>query len=323
MKHHNSKAELLLEQPADPEEWCSKGKGRPSFTTWPETIEVINHLQLHEVRCDHRAIGHSTRKPTVSYTDMKEVMVLQGMKQQEGEGLEWPLQLDQPEVLPTLAIATRKPPNRYKGRVVVCGTYADAKPEGSISVGGIRSTAIRAAVHLSTAKQWSIGTLDVTGAFLQALRRPHGKTTLAQPPSILQHMQLVQPGELWRVDCALYGLQESPSDWAARRDEGARNMRWTHQGSQRHLEETAEKHLWKIKNSNNETCGYMLVYVDDFLIAADPGEMKSLMAKIKQTWVCSDEEMVSKSSTTRFCGYEIQERERRWRFLAGTGWIPK
>ena len=225
------------------------------------------------------------------------------------------------EVLPMLAIATRKPPNRYKGRVVVCGNYAEAKPEGSISVGGICSTAIRAVVHLSTERQWSIGTLDVTGAFLQAPRRPHGKTTLAQPPSILQHMQLVQPGELWRVDCALYGLQESPSDWAAHRDEGARNMRWTHQGSQRHLEETAEKHLWKIKNSNNDTCGYMLVYVDDFLIAADPGEMKSLMAKIKQTWVCSEEEMVSKSSTTRFCGYEIQEREGGGFWLGQVGYL--
>lgn len=95
VKHHNARAELLLEQPADPEEWCAKGKGCPSFTTWPETIEAINHLQLHEVRCDQGAIGHSTRKPTVFYTDMKEVMALQGLKQQEGEGLEWPLQLDQ------------------------------------------------------------------------------------------------------------------------------------------------------------------------------------------------------------------------------------
>lgn len=225
------------------------------------------------------------------------------------------------EVLPMLAIASRKPPNRYKGRVVVCGNYAETKPEGSISVGGVCSTAIRAVVHLSTAKQWSLGTLDVTGAFLQAPRRPHGKTTLAQPPSILQQMNLVQPGELWKIECALYGLQESPSDWAAHRDEGARKMKWMHQGQQRHLEETAEKHLWKIKSDDGVTCGYMLVYVDDFLIASELGEMKSLMEEIKRTWVCSEEEIVSTTSTTRFCGYELQERLGGGFWLGQTGYL--
>ena len=149
------------------------------------------------------------------------------------------------EILPMLAIASRKPPDRYKGRVVVCGNFAESKPEGTISVGGICATAIRGVVHLAATKQWSLGTLDVTGAFLQAPRRPHGKTTLAQPPSILQSMGLTAQGELWRMDCALYGLQESPSDWGAHRDEKAREMKWR--------DTKGNQDTWK--KLQNATCG--------------------------------------------------------------------
>ena len=63
------------------------------------------------------------------------------------------------------------------------------------------------------------------------------------------------------------------------------------------------------------------MYVDDFLIAADAKEMESLMNKIKQTWVCSEEEMVTKSSVTRFCGYEIQERNGGGFWLGQTGYL--
>ena len=69
------------------------------------------------------------------------------------------------EILPMKAVATVKPPGKRKGRVVVCGNYAEDKSE-DVSVGGICSMALRAAIHSAAVRDWSIGTVDVKAAFL-------------------------------------------------------------------------------------------------------------------------------------------------------------
>ena len=74
------------------------------------------------------------------------------------------------EILPMKAVATVKAPGKRKGRVVVCGNYAEEKSE-DVSVGGICSMALRATVHAAATRRWSIGTVDVKAAFLQAPRR--------------------------------------------------------------------------------------------------------------------------------------------------------
>ena len=38
-------------------------------------------------------------------------------------------------------------------------------------------------------------------------------------------MNIAAKDERWRVQCALCGLQESPSDWGAFRDEGFAEMK--------------------------------------------------------------------------------------------------
>ena len=181
------------------------------------------------------------------------------------------------EILPMLAIASKKPPNRLKSRIVCCGNFAEAPAEGNLSVGGVCSTVIRTVTHLAASYGWSLGTIDVTGAFLQAPRRPCGKVTFTQPPTILQALDLVQPNELWRVDCALYGLQESPSDWSSHRDDQLRLLQWEDDMGHYHLEETAEKHLWKVKDGKNQTTGFVMVYVDDFLVATSENRLTKIL----------------------------------------------
>ena len=126
------------------------------------------------------------------------------------------------EILPMKAVAMIKPPGKRKGRVVVCGNYAEEKAE-DVSVGGICSMELRGTIHAAAARRWKIGTVDVKAAFLRAPRR--------EPPAILKQLGLVEQDEWWKVNCAIYGFTESPADWANHRDlEGLRKMEWETEG---------------------------------------------------------------------------------------------
>ena len=74
---HGGKAEHVIEQPRDPQEWCPSHQwpeeGCPSFMTWVESQEIFKSLGLKILRLDQGALGHPTPKPTMLATDMKEL----------------------------------------------------------------------------------------------------------------------------------------------------------------------------------------------------------------------------------------------------------
>ena len=142
------------------------------------------------------------------------------------------------EILPMKAVTVRKP-DKYKARFVVCGNMATEPCVEDTSVGGICTVALRCMVHKAALSKWSLGSIDVAGAFLQAPRRGE-KTTLVEPPAILRQMGLCAYGEKWRVRCALYGFTESPSDWGHFRDDTLRNLKWVEDGEEYKVEPTGE-----------------------------------------------------------------------------------
>ena len=171
---------------------------------------------------------------------------------------------------------------------------------------------VRGLLHTAACKHWSVGSIDVTGAFLQAPRRNTTTATIVQPPRILQQLNIVSAQERWKVSCALYGLVESPGDWAQCRDQGLEVMKWSEKGMKFWLERTPEQHLWKIRKAPEEagekqgtTAGWVAVYVDDFLITMNREELPSAFAAIKKRWKCSEEEYVTTDKAMRFCGYEV------------------
>ena len=225
------------------------------------------------------------------------------------------------EILPMKAIASKKPPDRLKARIVVCGNFSE-QPEGeNISVGGACAQAIRCVCHTAAVRRWGLGSIDVTGAFLQAPRRPRNKVTLTEPPSVLKDMQLVGKDTKWRVECALYGLQESPSDWASFRTAGLKELRWEDEHDQYTLEETAEKHIWKVKGRKDTMEGVIAVYVDDFLVAMPEERLAAAFQAIKKKWRCSDEEIVNTEKSMRFCGYEIKKKQQGGFWLSQSGYL--
>ena len=78
--------------------------------------------------------------------------------------------------------------------------------------------------------RWEVGTADVKTAFLQAPRRENGnQCTIINPPNIAREAGILRFGgkERWLVRKALYGLVESPKDWAVFRDQQLRTLAWT------------------------------------------------------------------------------------------------
>ena len=211
------------------------------------------------------------------------------------------------QIIPMKLVATRKP-NKLKGRIVACGNLAEEYAHDDLSAGGACAIAVRAAIHVAANRGWQLGSIDVTGAFLQAPRRGNDRLTICEPPKLLQAMKLVQPGEVWRVDCALYGFAESPSDWARYRDECLRKVEWWTGGDHYALQPTPEKHLWKVLRNHEEVRGVLCVYVDDILAGSDRKVLEELFSALKRTWVCSPKEYVSEERTMKFCGYDIRAR---------------
>ena len=232
------------------------------------------------------------------------------------------------EVLPAKAIASKKPPNKRKGRIVVCGNFAQSRDDQDVSVGGVCAMAVRGVVHSAACNDWTLGSIDVTGAFLQAPRRERGVVTIVQPPRLLQQMKIVKATEKWKVCCALYGMVESPGDWAIHRDGRMKKISWQLNGLKFWLEPTAEHHLWRVCRTGvdddantGETAGWIAVYVDDFLVAMSQQEIGGAFEALKQTWKCSQEEIVTEDHSMRFCGYEIEKTSTGGYYVKQEGYI--
>lgn len=133
------------------------------------------------------------------------------------------------ESIPGMLVATLKPPARKKARVVACGNHVQSGAErGDLSAGGIDAIAFRSLVSAAVREGFSLGTADVKTAFLQAPRKGlPGRETVVQPPTILKEAGILKYGwsERWKITGALYGLVESPRDWADFRDRKLREMR--------------------------------------------------------------------------------------------------
>ena len=212
------------------------------------------------------------------------------------------------DILPAKAVAVIKP-EKLKGRVVVCGNMAMGQAHEDTSAGGVDSMAVRTAVYVAASRGWEIGSTDVKSAFLQAPRRG-GRTTYVQPPQVLHKMGLVEKDEVWRVQCALYGFVESPSDCGACRDKKLKTFEWESEGEKYKLVQSPERHLWWMQGPNAEMKGLVGVYVDDILAAGNKQMLDRFFEGINGLWECAPPEFAEKDKPMRLCGFEIRKTEK-------------
>ena len=67
--------------------------GCPSFMSWKESKDTFKELKLQVVRMEQG--GHTTPKPTMLATDIPEVKLLEGLKSDSYDPMEWELPLEE------------------------------------------------------------------------------------------------------------------------------------------------------------------------------------------------------------------------------------
>ena len=207
------------------------------------------------------------------------------------------------EVIPGKLVATIKPPFKRKARLVACGNQAAKNEDAEVAAGGLCTVCTRSLVSKASQCGWGCATVDVKVAFLQAPQREEkGKLTLVTPPAITKEAQVCGQ-EWWLVKGALYGLVESPKDWAVYRD--LQNHRMERGIRERSPAGSNEPHVWSIeemeKTSDGEkwfVIGNMGVYVDDLL--------EETLKALEEKFTLATPEWV----TVTFCGCEISKTDQ-------------
>ena len=207
--------------------------------------------------------------------------------------------------LPMKCVYNKKAPNVCKVRAVVCGNYERADPSQALWTAQAETSSLVSAFRLGLLRSWSFGTLDVSGAFMYA-PLPENVSVLIMPPKAFVQAGLVKHGELWLLQKAVYGLRVAPRAWGKERDRVLRALKW---GDGGYLEQCHEDtQVWKIRKQGvNGICGLIVVYVDDYLLAALKDENWTLLKQaMREHWAMKDEVLLDDARRLTFIGIEVQ-----------------
>ena len=215
-------------------------------------------------------------------------------------------------VVPGKGVFTVKPPSkpgkrfRRKSRIVSCGNFQPKDNAELNYSGGAASDAVRLGVAEASRRSWQICTGDVCNAFLRA-PVPEGTKLALRPPGVLLRAGLAEPGEVWEVLTALYGFRTSPRWWSTYRTKTMKEGR-TEGGLSFH-QGVADADTWQVKNDQGHIVGLVIVYVDDYLIAANHETCLDIHEWFSTTWQTTPCQFASKDSPVRFLGMEIRTSE--------------
>ena len=131
------------------------------------------------------------------------------------------LDLTKIEILPCKVVMVKKPnedgTNKKKGRVVVCGNFQMVQPGEETCANTPSFPMLRTLICLASLYRWAVESWDVSTAFLYA-PLIEKRDVYCRPPQVLVKLGLVEPGIVWKLKRALYGLRTSPRAWEEERD---------------------------------------------------------------------------------------------------------
>ena len=225
------------------------------------------------------------------------------------------------EILPAKALFNRKGGSgRHKCRVVACGNYAEGAKSKSRDrklqcyAGGADSLSLRchlrAAGHRAKTKQWRTSGADIRTAFLLAPLRQQSKRIFLRPPSVLKQAGFAAEGEFWEITGALYGLQDSPADWAVYRDETLPTIEIVYRGKTTYLTRSKyEPNMWLLYCPfTSELLAALTIYVDDLLLSGTAEASEAIWTAIKGKWKISEPDYADEGHAITFCGFEIEQK---------------
>ena len=157
-----------------------------------------------------------------------------------------------------------------KGSAGFQATHVDAD---SLYAAGAPAELVRAALVQAAHHQWSAFTTDIKAAFTNTPIPSHAaRRYLLRPPRWLIDLGLAEPGEYYSLGMVLYGFKEAPAWWSEHRDSKLSKAKFA--GC--HLEQgESDTSIWRIVEGK-ALKGYLVTYVDDFLILSDGATARNL-----------------------------------------------
>ncbi|CAE7684621.1 RE1, partial [Symbiodinium necroappetens] len=236
-------------------------------------------------------------------------------------------------VVPSKTVYSRKAvTGRHKCRIVICGNALPNLGESNLErkmatyAGGVDVGLLRLLLAEAVHCGYALATWDVATAFLNVPARPRdlraaarGKAQIvvAMPPKSLVRKGLVPPGERWKVDLAVYGLDTSPRDWTLHRNEVLVDLTVVVLDVVLRLKAClSDSSVWLVVELPNPTTpisegrlvGWVAIYVDDFLGAARWEYLEALYKQVVSVWQCGALERVPRKGegqAVRFDGFEL------------------
>ena len=107
-----------------------------------------------------------------------------------------------------------------------CGNHiSDNTPDFDLFAAGLDATSLRTMLAFDSGRNWRTGVTDIRPALV--LAKWLGQPVALEPPGIAYELGIAQPGDMWFVEQAIYGLRVSPALWSSYRDEVLKGARWT------------------------------------------------------------------------------------------------
>ncbi|CAE7795583.1 GIP, partial [Symbiodinium sp. CCMP2456] len=197
---------------------------------------------------------------------------------------------------------------RRKCRLVGCGNQSTHVDADSLYAAGAPAELVRASLTQASRHQWSAFTTDIRSAFTQTPIPPHAaRRYLLRPPRWLVDLGLAKADEYYSLGMVLYGFKEAPAWWSEHRDAKLRTASFL---GCRLEQGKSDASIWRIMEGN-VIKGYLVTYVDDFLILSDKGIAQGLHRWIidKAGWETDGLSEATPGNPVRFLGMQLQRYE--------------
>ena len=194
------------------------------------------------------------------------------------------LDLRKVTILPGKAVMVKKPngdgTHKKKARVVVCGNFQQVQPGEETCANTPSFPMLRVLVSLASLHGWSVASWDGSTAFLYA-SLPEGQEVYCCPPNVLVRLGLVQPGIVWKLKKALYGLTTSPKAWEEERDPP--------QGKVGLVKVESANCVWMIQALDDKACSnplrMVIAYIDDIIAVGEQEQLDGMKAELDKLYV--------------------------------------
>ena len=180
--------------------------------------------------------------------------------------------------------------HKKKARVVVCGNFQQVQPRG-------RDMCEYTFISHATSTGFSRLTARMVGGklgcFLQRFCMPHfqkSRRCIVDLRMSLVRLGLVQPGIVWKLKKALYGLRTSPKAWEEERDQKLGQLKWDGPHGKVGLVKVESANcVWMIQALEDKACsnplGMVIAYVDDIIAMGEQEQLDGMKAELDKLYV--------------------------------------